>query len=62
MKLETLKTILYSNRGQVQLATLYNSKTNTDIDNGTIDYIVNKYSNVKIIRIEAYNNELILTI
>ena len=41
MKLKELKSILRSNRGSVQFAIVYDSKTNTDIENGcSIDYAV----------------------
>lgn len=62
MKLNELKSILYSNRGSVQLAILYDSKTNTDIASGIIDYIVANFGEKEVIRIEAFENKLIITV
>lgn len=62
MKLNELKSILYSNRGNTQFAILFDSKTNADIANGTIDNIVANYGEKEVIRIEAFENQLIITI
>lgn len=62
MKLNELKNILQSNRGCVQFAILYDSKKNADIDNGTIDYIVANHGEKEVIRIEASENQLIITV
>lgn len=63
MKLTELKSILYSSRGSVQFAILYDAKTNTDIENGcSIDCIVKNYGNKEVKQIEAFENQLIITI
>jgi hypothetical protein len=62
MKLSELKAILYSTRGYTQFAILYDSRTNTDITNGTIDNIVEKYGDKVVVRIEAFENQLIITV
>ena len=62
MKLNELKTILYSNRGTTQFAILYDSNKNEDVANGTIDAIVKNYSEKEVIRIEAFGSQLIITI
>lgn len=62
MKLKELKSVLYSNRGYIQHAILYDSKTNMDIATGTIDKIVKDYGEKEINRIEAFENQLLITI
>lgn len=63
MKLKDLKAVLYSNRGYTQCAIIYDSKTNTDIENGcTIDYAVQKHGDKEVIRIEAFENQLLITV
>lgn len=62
MKLKDLKAILYSSRGNVQLATLYDGDTDTDIESGTIDYIVANYGEKEVFHIEAFENQLIITV
>lgn len=63
MKLKELKSILRSNRGTVQSAIVYDSKTNTDIENGcSIDYAVEQHGDKEVIRIEAFENQLLITV
>ena len=63
MKLKELKTILYSTRNSVQFAIVYDSKTNTDIENGcAIDYAIQTYGDKEVIRIEAFKNNLLITV
>ena len=62
MSLNDLKSILYSNRGYTQQAIIYDSQENKDIECGNIDYIVKKYGEKKVIRIEAFENNLIITV
>ena len=62
MKLKELKTVLSSNRGCIQLAILFDSKTNSDIENASIDYIVENHGDKDVIRIEAFENQLIVTV
>lgn len=62
MKLNELNSILKSNRGCTQFAILYDCKTNADIDNGTIDNIVANHGEKEVIRIEAFENQLLITV
>ena len=63
MKLIELKSVLYSNRGSVQFAIVFDSKTGTDIENGcTIDYAVQTHGDKEVIRIEAFENQLLITV
>lgn len=62
MKLNELKTILRSARGSIQFAILYDSRTNKDIATGSIDYIVKNYGDKEAKRIEAFENQLLITI
>lgn len=62
MKLNDLKTILYSSRDNLQFAILYDIKTNEDIEKGAIDYIVANYGEKEVIRIEAIKNNLVITV
>lgn len=63
MKLKELRTVLYSNRAGVQFAIVYDSKTNTDIESGcSIDYAVKKHGDKEVIHIEAFENQLLITV
>ena len=63
MKLKDLKTILYSSRGGVQFAIVYDREKNADLENGcSIDYAVEKYGDRTVHHIEAFENQLIITI
>lgn len=63
MKLKELKSVFRSNRGSVQFAIVYDSKTNADIENGcSIDYAVEKHGDKEVIRIEAFENQLLITV
>lgn len=62
MTLKQLKTILYSSRGSIQFAIIYDSKTNADIATGSIDYIVENYGDKEVKHIEASENQLLITI
>lgn len=63
MKLKDLKSVLYSSRGSVQFAILYDSKTNADIENGcSIDFAVENHGDKDVIRIEAFENKLLITV
>lgn len=63
MKLKELSSILYSNRGCIQFAIVYDSKTNTDIENGcSIDYAVQTHGDKEVKRIEAFENQILITV
>lgn len=62
MKLNELSTILYSNRGEIQFAILYDSTTNTDVESGAIDYIVKKYGEKEVKQIGAFENQILITL
>lgn len=59
MKLNEMRQILYSPRGDIQMAVIYECETNTDLDAGSVDYIVKVYGDYEVTRIQAYNNELV---
>ncbi len=63
MKLKDLSTVLRSNRGSVQFAIVYDSKTNTDIEQGcSIEYAVAHHGDKEVRRIEAFENQLLITV
>lgn len=62
MKLKDLQGILYSIRGCIQFAILYDSKTGLDIITASIDHIVAEYGEKEIKHIEAVENKLIITV
>ena len=62
MRLKELKTLLYSNRGYTQYAIIYDSSTNTDVATGAVDYLVGEYGEKEVKHIEAFENQLIITI
>lgn len=63
MKIKDLKDILYSNRGNIQFAIVWDIYNNVDIENGcSIEYAVETYGERELLRIEAVGNHLLLTI
>ena len=63
MKLKDLEKVLYSTRGNVQFAIVYDQQKNTDLVAGcSIDYAVKEYGDRELKRIEAFENQLLLTI
>lgn len=63
MKLKDLTSVLHSSEGSVQFAIVYDSKTNTVIENGcSIDFAVEKHGNEDVIRIGAFENQLLITV
>ena len=63
MKLKELKSILYSSRGSVQFAIVYDQEKNTDLASGcSIDYAVKEYGERELKRIEAFENQLLIII
>jgi hypothetical protein len=63
MKLKDLKSVLYSSRGAIQFAIVYDQEKNRDLENGcSIDYAVEKYSDRTVHHIEAFEHRLVITI
>lgn len=63
MKLKDLKSVLYSSIGSVQFTIVYDSKTNTVIENGcSIDFAVEKHGDKDVIHIGAFENKLLITV
>lgn len=63
MTLQELKPILYSAHGSIQFAILYDSQAGKDIETGcTIDYLIAHYGDKDVKRIQAVDNNLIITI
>jgi len=63
LKIKDLRKVLFSNKGAVQFAIVYDSNKHADLENGcTIDYVVAQYGERELKRIEAFENQLILTI
>ena len=63
MKIKDLKSVLYSSTGSIQFAVLYDSELNKDIVQGSsIDYIVHNYGEKDLKHIQAFEDQLILTI
>lgn len=63
MKLCELKDILCSGRGSIQMAIVYDTETNKDIESGcSVDYAVLEYGNKEVKRIQADNDYLVISI
>ena len=63
MKLKELKAILYSERGNIQPAIVYDSAKYADVESGcSVDYAVDKYGESEVKHIQAFENQLIITI
>lgn len=63
MKIKDLKDVLYSSRGNIQFAIVWDIYNNVDIENGcSIDYAVETYGERELLRIEAFENKLLFTV
>ena len=63
MKLKDLSSVLYSTRGSIQHAIVYDQEKNADIESGcSIDHAVEKYGERELKHIEAFENQLVITI
>jgi hypothetical protein len=63
MKLKELQSVLRSRRGGIQSAIVYDSASNTDLENGcSVEYAVEHYGDSEVQRIEAFENNLLITI
>ena len=66
MKLRELKSILYSQTGNIQWAIVYDLETNTDIARCSIEGAVANYGGYEVKRITSYadcdNHYLVITI
>ena len=63
MKIKELKGIAYSSHGDPQMSELYDYTSQTVVARDcTIDYIVEHYGDLKLTRIQAYKDILILEV
>ncbi len=62
MKLKDLKETLKSPEGDVKFGVLYNKAQRKTLDEGSVDYLIQKYGESDIVGICASNNLLIITI
>lgn len=62
MKLGEMKSILYSVHGYPQRAIIFSLKSNRDLEEGIVDYLVNKYKDENVRRIEAFENQILITL
>jgi hypothetical protein len=63
MKIKDLKTIIYSNTGDIQFVIIYDLATNTDIINGcSIEYAVCHYGDKEVKRVSSDENMIVITI
>lgn len=62
MKLNKLKSILFSTRDCIQNAVVYDQNRNTDIAEGIVDSIVEEFGNREVKRINTDGNILVITV
>lgn len=62
MKLKDLKEILKSPEGDVKFGVLYDRNQHKTLDEGSVDYLIQKYGECTVIRVCASNDLLIITI
>ena len=62
MKLKDLKEILKSPEGDVKFGVLYNKAQRKTLDEGSVDYLIQKYGESVVIRVCASNDLLIITV
>ena len=62
MKLKDLAGILYSDRGEIQMANVYDCELHLDLDECSVDHAVEYWGECNIDRIQAEKDHLILHI
>lgn len=63
MKLKELSSILYSSRDNIQYCIVYDVKTNTDLENGcSVEYAIENYGEKEVKHLEAFVNQLLITV
>jgi hypothetical protein len=63
LTLNALAPVLRSRRGAIQFAIVYDSASNTDLENGcSVEYAVMNYGGREVKRIEAFENNLLITL
>jgi hypothetical protein len=63
MKLKELKSILYSNVGDVIFASVYDYEKNVEIDRGaSIEYIIENHGEKEVKRITADSDIVVITV
>ncbi len=62
MKLKDLKEILKSPEGDVTFGVLYNQAQHETLDEGSVDYLIQKYGESDVVRIYASSDLLIIAI
>ena len=63
MKLKELKPILYSNHGNLTTCILYDISVDLDIESGcTAEYLIDKYGEREVKRLQADDNCVVITI
>ena len=62
MKLKDLKEILKSPEGDVEFGVLYDKAQYTTLDEGSVDYLIQKYGESDVVRIYASSGLLIIVI
>jgi hypothetical protein len=63
MTLKSLEPVLYSTRGNIQFAIVYDREANADIENGcSIEYAIKMHGDKEVKHIEAFENQLLITV
>ena len=62
MKLKDLKEILKSTEGDVKFGVLYDNTQRKTLDEGSVDYLIQKHGERAVVGVCASNNLLIITI
>lgn len=63
MRLEELKSVLYSIIDEIQWVIVYSGTERKDIVNGcSAEYAIKNYGEKELLRIQAYNNKVVLII
>lgn len=63
MKLRDLKSVLYSDRGCIQFAIVYDHERHADIAAGcSVEYAVKEFGDKEVKQIGAFENQLLITV
>ena len=62
MKLKNMKETLKSHEGDVKFGVLYNKAQRKTLDEGSVDYLIQKYGESVVVRVCASNDLLIIII
>ena len=62
MKIKDLKSVAYSNHGNIQWAVVYDYNSQKDLMHGSVECVIKEYGDLELTRIQACEDLLVLEV